>query len=315
MEPVEAESVHPRRRAPALIGVDWGTSNLRAALIDSDGAVLAAREAPLGVRHAAPRGFAAVFEEFLGGWLADHPHCAVIMCGMVGSRQGWLEVPYVDCPCDEPALARALTPVPGDRHGRAFIVPGVRVRAGGRAPDVMRGEETQVFGALEPGQRDAVLCLPGTHSKWVVVRDRAIEWFTTHMTGEVFDLMTRHSILATLMQEDGDDAGAFRAGLARAGEPGGLLHHVFSVRAQSLLEMMPARALRSFLSGILVGHEVRAALALTARPRDVVLVGADALRAPYAAALGAHGVGVHLADAGACFAGLLRAGRAAGVVG
>lgn len=298
----------------AFIGIDWGTSNLRAAVLDGDGAVLRAVARPLGVLAVAAGRFEAVFEDVVGPWLGEFAACPVVACGMVGSRQGWCEAPYLPCPCDESALAAGLVHPPGRYAGRVSIVPGAMVAGVGRAPDVMRGEEVQVFGALAPDAEDAVVCLPGTHSKWVVVRARSIEYFATHMTGEVFELLGRHSILAKLMEGEAFDATGFRAGLARAREPGGLLHHLFSVRALNLVGRLPGTALHAFLSGVLLGHEVAAGLVMSGSPLEVVLAGRPELCRLYREALVDRDVAAVVADDGASFRGLARVARRAGLI-
>ena len=169
--------------SPALLGVDWGTSSLRAALLDRQGAVLQQMAAPRGLLHIAPGQWAAEFDALFGPWLAQPPGLPTLMCGMVGSRQGWLEAPYADLPATLADLAARLAWV---RPGQVAIVPGLCL---GQAdmPDVARGEETQVFGALQAlglqQQPQVTLVLPGTHSKWVQVQRGQITGLATHMTG------------------------------------------------------------------------------------------------------------------------------------
>ncbi len=271
----------------ALIGLDWGTSNCRAFRIARDGAVLEAREAAKGILAVKDAAFAAAFAEFVGDWRDAHPGAPVLMSGMIGSRQGWVEAPYVELPADTGSLAAALTPAPGTD---ARIVPGLAgpALAGGR--DVMRGEETQVVGsltALDGGS--GVLCLPGTHSKWVRVERGRIVSFATFMTGEVYGVLRGHSILGRLMEGNAHDKAAFADGIARGRGQGGLLHQFFAVRTDGLFADKPPQALASFLSGLLIGHEIRAARA--AMPADrVVLVGAATLARRYRDALAAESV-------------------------
>ena len=211
------------------------------------------------------------------------------MQGMVGSRQGWVEVPYRRCPARSQDLSAHLFPVPGRRN--AWIVPGVcRTDPDGTHHDVMRGEEVQVFGALGDA-REALICLPGTHSKWVLCRDGALTDFATAMTGEVFEVLKRHSLLGTLMAQEeragnlAADADAFRRGLDRSAEAGGLLHHLFGVRAEGLFGAIGGAALESYLSGILIGHEIRAMADRFPAPGAVLLVAEGALAQRYGAAL------------------------------
>jgi 2-dehydro-3-deoxygalactonokinase len=265
----------------ALIGLDWGTSNCRAFRIARDGAVLETRTAAQGILAVKDGNFAAACESLVGDWLQAHP-VPVLMCGMIGSRQGWVEAPYVELPADAEQLARNLAKVPGTN---AAIVPGLvgAALAGGR--DVIRGEETQIIGALDA---DALCCLPGTHSKWVRVEQGRITRFATFMTGEVYGVLRQHSILGRLMEGEGHDEAAFAAGIERGRNEGGLLHQLFTVRTDGLFDRQKPAALSSYLSGLLIGHELRAALKAFPAPR-VVLVGAPALIERYRFALDREG--------------------------
>ena len=192
-----------------LIALDWGTSALRAARIDTHGNVIEERALPRGILTVAPGGFPAVFQEAVAGWPVGRD-TLFLLSGMVGSRQGWIEAPYCACPAGFADIAAALAWV---EPGRIGIVPGLSCERDG-VPDVMRGEETQVFGALALlGVDEGTFVLPGTHSKWASVRQGRIESFSTFMTGEFYALLRRHSILArTLPDGDGElDDGRVRA--------------------------------------------------------------------------------------------------------
>lgn len=271
-----------------MIAVDWGTSSLRAYRLDEAGRIRARREAPAGIMTVAAGGFAEVLEATLGDWIDDTP---IMMSGMIGSRQGWLEVPYAECPAGAADIARGLRPIVWNagRRRRGWIAPGLTCRDAADVPDVMRGEETQIIGALaDLPAGEATICLPGTHSKWVRWHDGRIVTFSTAMTGEVFAVLRRHSILGRLMKEgdDGHDAAAFAAGLRRAEEGGGLLHHLFGARTRGLFGDLAEDVLPSYLSGVLIGHEIAA----LAPPAGVVhLIGAPALVALYREALAARG--------------------------
>jgi 2-dehydro-3-deoxygalactonokinase len=276
--------------ATALIGLDWGTSNCRAFRIASDGAVQETRAAAKGILAVENGDFAAAFTALVGDWLDAHPEAPVLMSGMIGSRQGWVEAPYAELPADAAALAAALAPVPFAKRA-VKIVPGLAGEALSGGRDVMRGEETQIIGALAAlDGRSGVLCLPGTHSKWVAVECGRIMRFATFMTGEVYGVLREHSILGRLMEGDAHDPAAFADGIARGRGQGGLLHQLFAVRTDGLFGTKAPAGLASFLSGLLIGHEVRAARA--AMPTaQVVLVGAAALTTRYRAALAAESVG------------------------
>ncbi len=239
-----------------MIAVDWGTSSFRAYRLGSDGEVQEKREAPLGILQLKGAHFAGALESQVGDWEAAG-EATILMSGMIGSRQGWAEAPYVECPAGAADLAKRLHPVEW-RGKTLWIVPGLVDRTRG-VPDVMRGEETQLIGVLPAlGSGRHTICLPGTHSKWVRIEAGRIAGFRTHMTGEVFAVLRQHSILGRLMSDGPDDDGAFEAGLARATEAGGLLHHLFGTRTRGLFDELAATSLSSYLSGIVIGHELMA---------------------------------------------------------
>ena len=296
--------------AAPLIALDWGTSSLRGALMAADGTVLDRVATADGIMAAAGRSFPAIFEAVAARWLAAHPGAPAIASGMIGSRQGWVEAPYAPCPAGFAQLAHALTTTHA-AGTRISFVPGLSWRDA----DVMRGEETQIMGALASlGVADGVFVLPGTHSKWAVVAGGEVTEFRTFMTGEVFAVLRRHSILGRLMPEEDApfDAGAFEAGCRRA-EGGAILHALFSARTEGLFARRPGEALPSYMSGLLVGEEVREALAL-APARSVYLVGSKTLAAPYGRALALHDVAHTMVDGDVAFIGLHAIARAAGLV-
>lgn len=296
---------------PALIAVDWGTTALRGALLAADGTVLAEHAAPRGLLSVPPGGWGAAFEAEFGAWLAAHPGLVCLMAGMVGSRQGWAEAAYCRCPAGLADVAAQLCWV---QPGRVAIVPGLCCEADG-VPDVMRGEETQVFGALQAlGLQVATLVLPGTHSKWVQVQGGRISHFSTHMTGECYALLRSQSILARMLPAD-DGAWvpeAFDAGVARAFDAGGLLHHLFSVRSLALFGRDDGPALASRLSGLLIGEELRAQALPAGAP--VAVLGSPALAGRYQRALAQRGHPVTAVQADAGWMGLLAVARAAGLL-
>jgi 2-dehydro-3-deoxygalactonokinase len=262
-----------------MIAVDWGTTAFRAVLLDAAGAPRDRVEGPWGILTVPEGGFPAALRERIGPWLAAGQR-RVWMCGMVGSRQGWIEAPYLPVPASVAQLARAAMGVPFD-GAEIRLVPGMMVP--GQRPDVMRGEETKVAGLLGTLPAAATLCLPGTHSKWVRIADGRILHFESHMTGEVFGALRGHTILARTMPAAPHDPDAFARGVRRAREPGGLLHHVFGARALGLTGQLPDASAASYLSGLLIGHEIAAALADAAPP--VHLAGGATLVPLYAAAL------------------------------
>jgi 2-dehydro-3-deoxygalactonokinase len=287
----------------ALIGIDWGTTSLRAWKIAADGAVLDMRRRDLGILRVEGGNFAAAFTESVGDWHSQG--LPVLMSGMIGSRQGWVEAAYVACPADLTALRSDLAAPPGIE--RVWIVPGVSLTDGARR-DVMRGEETQIAGAL--GEGSGIVVLPGTHSKWVHVENGRIMDFLTFMTGELFDLLRRQSILGRLMPDStpANDDG-FRQGVIAARDgAGGLSGALFSVRALGLFGDLAAEALGDYLSGLLIGHEFREALQRFPTP-NVLVIGSAALTARYALALELFGVTAAAADESAAVKGLYEIAR------
>ena len=265
-----------------MIAIDWGTSSFRAYRVAAGGAVLDKRNAPLGVMQIEGRRFADALDSQIGDWLAagEGP---VLMSGMIGSRQGWQEAPYVACPAGPEDIARRLIEVGWGSGRRAWIAPGLSSRDTAGVPDVMRGEETQILGVLDRLPESAWVCLPGTHSKWVEVREHRIARFTTHMTGEVFAVMKAHSILGRLFAGSATDLTGFDAGVQRARDPGGLLHHLFGVRARGLFGELADVSAASYLSGLLIGHEL---LSISgAHAAQVYLLGSPELTQLYQRAL------------------------------
>jgi 2-dehydro-3-deoxygalactonokinase len=291
-----------------LAALDWGTSSLRAALLDATGAVLEERSLGRGILTVASGEFPVVFEAACGDWLrAGTPHA--IVSGMAGSRQGWMEAPYCACPAGFAEIAARLAWI---ERGRIGIVPGLSCEADG-VPDVMRGEETQILGALDLlGIDEARFVLPGTHSKWAQVVRGRIETFSTFMTGEVYALLRKHSILArTLPELDGElDEQAFRRGVERSLRGAGLLHNAFGVRTLSLFDCLPADVLPSYLSGLVIGEELRAQ-ELPAQAGPVIVIGAPALTRRYEIALQALGASAQSLGSEATWRGLWRIAQAA----
>lgn len=289
-----------------MIAIDWGTSSLRAYRIAPDGAVRERLDRPGGIMTVPPGGFPAALQAAIGPWLEDGER-RVLLCGMVGSRQGWVEAPYLPCPADAAGIAAATIAIPFEA-AELRLLPGLIAADAQGIPDVMRGEETKLV-ALAARHPDALVCLPGTHSKWARLEGGRILGFTTHMTGEAFAALSQHTILARTSEAAPHDAAAFAAGLARAREPGGLLHHLFGARTLHLADRLPARATRSYLSGLLIGHEVAAALAAGAA-EEVHLAGAAELAGLYRMALEAAGVRVRPHEPDLVAAGLHRIAEA-----
>jgi 2-dehydro-3-deoxygalactonokinase len=239
-----------------LIGIDWGTTRLRAFRIDRDGRTLERRSNDRGVAVLSEGQFDTALGAIIAGWPSGVP---ILMCGMVGSRQGWREVPYQPCPVHAADLAGSLCPVQTG-SGRAWIIAGVRTVGARMFHDVMRGEETLIVGGAAATGNELIIA-PGTHSKWALARGERIESFRTYMTGEVYALLEKHSLLARLM--DGNAASeyqesSFLDGVRWGFEERALLHSLFSVRTQGLFAQRAPALLASYMSGILIGSEVYA---------------------------------------------------------
>jgi 2-dehydro-3-deoxygalactonokinase len=241
-----------------MLAIDWGTTSFRAYRLGPDGAIADMRSAAAGILSVEGGKFAAVLEQHAGDWIAAG-EMPVVMSGMIGSRQGWLEVPYASCPAGLDEIAAGMRKVAW-ALGEVWIAPGLTCRDDAGIPDVIRGEETQILGVLDQlGAGRHTICLPGTHSKWVEVEDRKVVRFSTHMTGEAFALFKAHSILGRMMKDTGTDRNAFADGVRRSGDFGGVLHHLFGVRSRGLFGELPETSSASYLSGLLIGHEIHAA--------------------------------------------------------
>jgi 2-dehydro-3-deoxygalactonokinase len=267
-----------------VIGVDWGTSHVRAYRLGNqgDGTILDHRESGDGVLAVESGRFPDVLRRIVGQWIHEGER-RILLSGTVGSRNGWRETKPVPCPVRVADIARAVEPVPfADACVR--IVPGVAAVDVSGVPEVMRGEETEIVGG---GIDAGCLCLPGSHSKWVRLEAGTIAGYMTYLTGETFAALRGHTLLAKLMEPEPAAANdAFDAGVRRSAEPGGLLHHLFGVRTLGLVGRLASADSASYLSGLLIGHEVRSALDRT----DVVtVIGAPALAALYVRAINVCG--------------------------
>lgn len=274
------------------IFADWGTTNRRAWAVDRDGAVLDQRKDDQGLLGVKDRAFEVSFRGFIGDWLKNaEPTAPIIMAGMVGSKLGWREAPYVETPAKFAQLAESLVVLP-DLDGHPIrIAPGLSARLDGR-PDVMRGEECQLYGLWLQTRAHLLCVLPGTHSKWAVIGDGGVGGFRTYMTGEFFAQLTGSGTLAQLMPSNAPhDEAAFHRGLAvsAGASAGGLLNLLFSVRSLGLFGELPGEALASYLSGLLIGAELRDATASVNRG-TVAVIGASRMTELYVAALDAIGI-------------------------
>lgn len=282
-----------------FVAVDWGTSSLRGALIDAEGRVLEEQSHPRGILTVKHGGFAEVFETLFADWMRP-PGTRCLISGMAGSKQGWVEAPYCPCPAGVDEVRGRILEI---EPRRISIVPGLSDSHDG-VPDVMRGEEVQIFGAMAlTGLRDGLFVLPGTHNKWATVKKGRVTSFRTFMTGEFYALLSQHSILARTLDASAPlDEAAFMQGVTQADNGQGLLHNAFGARTLALFDRMSARDLASYLSGILIGEELRTQSIHAAS--ELVLIGAPALTRRYTLALQASGTTARSLGAEATWAGL-----------
>lgn len=294
-----------------LVGIDWGTTNRRAYVLDPHGRLVRQHSDEFGILAVAG-GFEASLAQLLR--TLDIGRADVIMSGMVGSRNGWLQVPYLSTDTPISRLPEALVGIDTGLPGvRCRIVPGYRYDDPHGTPDVMRGEETQVLGAQALSASEGWFLLPGTHSKWARVENGAITEFSTFMTGELFALLTRHGTLAALMQEQATVPEAFEAGVRVAGR-GSFTHAAFGCRALVVTDSMPATHASSYLSGLLIGCELD-----DIRKKEggrgelqVQMIGSAGLGERYLAALGFFGMTANVLQPDEVYVAALR--RLAGIV-
>ena len=269
------------------------------------GRSLERRSFPSGVLLVEDGRFAETLLSLVGDWLAAG-ESRILLCGMVGSRQGWAEAKYLSCPVGIADLAKSVIRLPFD-GAEVLLIPGVIGQDSYGIPEVMRGEETEAMGVLDACGGAGLVCFPGTHSKWIHLKDGTIVSFITCMTGEVFAVLRKCTILARIMTSDAAlDRAAFLRGVARSADSGGLLHHLFSVRTLALTDQLKEEASESYLSGLLIGHEVRGVMPAGAH---VHLVGAGHLCSLYALAIEACGGSSTLEDQDAAARGLAAIAR------
>lgn len=268
---------------PAWIAVDWGTSNMRIWAMSASGTVLAEAASDQGMGKLARDGFEDALLSVIGGWLKGPT--PIIACGMVGSRQGWVEAPYAATPCA--ALPEGLTRAPtNDDRLQVHVISGIKQAD---PADVMRGEETQIAGFLALNKNwDGVICLPGTHTKWVHVSADEVVSFQTYMTGELFNVIAGQTVLRHSVASEGWDAAAFDAGVATAmARPERLASRLFSLRAEGLLNGLEGTSARARLSGLLIGAELAGA-----KPywlgQQIAVIGDGTLAGHYVRALAAQ---------------------------
>ena len=276
------------------VAVDWGTTHLRLWVLDSSNTVRRQIETDQGMAQLQPADYEAVLLDLLAQDLRQDQPLDVICCGMVGARQAWQEAPYAPCPTPPPNAKHATHVTTHDPRVKVYLLPGIKQAS---PPDVMRGEETQIAGFIaRNADFDGVLCLPGTHSKWVHISAREVISFQTFMTGELFALLSKGSVLRHSISAGGWDDEMFTNAINDAmARPAAVAAQLFALRAQSLIADLSPEAARARLSGLLIGLELAAA-----RPywlgTQVAILGDTAVAKAYCKALAAQATQITMAS-------------------
>ena len=281
-----------------FILADWGTSRFRAFVVD-DGRIVDRVSSDEGISALREGQHRDVFLKHCRPWLEREPDAPVALVGMVGSKEGWRMAPYAQCPAGPEEIARAMIEVEIGEGRKGRIVPGLSCEPQAGAVDVMRGEETLCLGA---GVIDGLVCLPGTHPKWVEMKHGRVGRFATYFTGEMYALLRHHSMVGRPATEPEDPAG-FERGLeaaernsGRSGARVGLLHLIFGARAAAVTGRLPSAELGPYISGLLTGDEINGAFGLFDKPREVTAIGAEERVALFGRALARHGIAVVTKD-------------------
>jgi 2-dehydro-3-deoxygalactonokinase len=292
-----------------FIALDWGTSSFRAYHVGAGGDILTEEADSNGILSITGGAFEEALEGHIGGWDKGLP---VLAAGMITSRQGWIELPYVDCPAGPDDLAKNLHKHRTGSGRSIHFATGLHLRSDSLGHDVMRSEEMQVFGSL--GEANHFIT-PGTHSKWIDVDGGKIVRFATYVTGEAFSALRNNTILGRLMTSEAVDEEAFARGVVKAqADPAGLLHSLFSVRSLGLYNEIPAEALSSYLSGLVIGTEVAHALQTRSKGAGYMILASPKIGGRYAKALEVVGVRARYGDPLAIVHGLRNIGLAAGLL-
>ncbi len=290
------------------IAVDWGSSSFRAYLLDEQLNCVDKISNANGV-FSLKSSFADTLQEACGEWLRENGVEEVLLAGMAGSRNGWLETGYSQCPVSAGQHRQAALDITNRLRIRITVLPGVQALSPSGFPDVMRGEEVQIFGALEISQsKEAFICLPGTHSKWVELQDGNIKSFATLMTGELFALVSEYSSIGALVTDTDFDKKSFLTGVRDQRQGSnllnskvGLTHSLFSVRARTVSNSLEATSVFSYLSGLLLADEIASVQNLFDLKKQVVLISDEKLSQPYQIALDSFGLQVKLIDSEEAF--------------
>ena len=278
---------------PGLIAVDWGSSRFRAFLLSENGALLDQVESDQGIFAQEQGGHEKTLHRSCGRWLEREDRIPILMAGMIGSRDGWFETSYLPCPVGIHGLGENIVQAPSIDLHPVYIVPGITDISSSGLPDILRGEETQIFGIFnQPVNNPVMTCLPGTHSKWVKLENNQIVRFSTYMTGEVFAAVHHCGSISSVLDDCEFDENTFLEGVEVSQGAGGLLHHLFSIRSRAVSGQNRVKSTTSYLSGLLIGEEIRSAREFYPELTDIVVIGADSLVRDYAWALSSLGISV-----------------------
>ncbi len=290
------------------IAIDWGSSSFRAYLLDEHLDCIEKVSNAHGVFHL-QKSFAETLVEACGHWMKTNTIDEILLAGMAGSRNGWLETAYSQCPVSASQHREAAKKITNELNVDIEVLPGVQAKSPSGFPDVMRGEEVQIFGALDRLQmQNAIICLPGTHSKWIELQDGNIKSFATLMTGELFALVNQNSSIGSLVNDTEFDANSFLAGVSDQKQGSdlldskvGLTHSLFSVRARAVSNTLEVSSVYSYLSGLLLADEIASAQTLFDIQKEVVLISDDKLSQAYRIALDSFGLETQLVDSEIAF--------------
>ena len=267
------------------IGCDWGTTNLRLYRLGNDGLILEKRDLSAGIMAIKNAQFESAFCTAMGDWLISYPNAHIILSGMIGSRQGWRETPYLPCPTNIEKITQGLVPVTLSNGRRIWLTPGLSYVNKQGSPDVMRGEEVQILGALTAlGSEKMLVCLPGSHSKWAKVIAGEVLEFNTYITGELFEAIKANTIIGKMINPGSWDDNAFIEGVDHANSSNNLLNQLFNVRAKGLFNQLTPFTAGAFLSGLLIGHELKEAL-IDGNLHEICLIGQGRLVTLYEKAI------------------------------
>lgn len=276
-----------------FVAIDWGSSRFRAYLVDITGNTLDQVQSDQGIFYCEKGAFENTLWHACKHWLNHKHKIPILMAGMIGSRDGWFETQYLPCPVSIHSLGNSIVQIPDLHSHPVYVVPGISLTSSSGLPDVIRGEETQIFGALDQSlQNNLLVCVPGTHSKWVRVKNNQITRFSTFMTGEVFSVIQQCGSISSLLGECDFNKDTFLAGVDVSQNKGGLLHHIFSIRARIVSGQKDMVPDKSYLSGMLIGAEIKSAMELYPGVTDMRIIGTDALVHDYSLAFSALGISV-----------------------